>query len=328
LCHSEGAKRPKKLNPSLPIHILKIKIERKKLIPPQPEDPRPWLADYLDLRARLASQASDFQCDPACARPGCKNQDLQVPVSLVDLLGVALHRDERVSELNLRHYVLGVFCNDRDDWIRLVSLKLKKPCPFLDQDLCGIYPVRPLPCMLFPEYLVSRGTFAATAARAQFRDYLCLRRPLVLSPGRARVVAKLRDMWERELLISSFYLFNHTPCHIDFSNLATELFPADQGLPEAESEQGRGQEYSSSRVMDTFFQEHLAGCPPFHGVAEKIHHLDTREGQVQFLTLLRDDSLVKKLRQAGDDRALVFQYRKGKLKAKRRGIVPTEYKFY
>jgi Fe-S-cluster containining protein len=283
---------------------------------PQSEKSRQWLADYLRIRAHLASQDSDFQCDPACARPGCKNQDLQVPVSLVDLLGAALHLGEPVSALNLRHYVLGVFSNDRDDWIRQVSLKLKKPCPFLDQDLCGIYPVRPLPCMLFPEYLVSRGTLAATAAKPQFRDYLCLRRPLHLFPARAKVVAKLRDMWERELLISGFYLFNHAPCHLDFSNLAREL------------EAGREQQPLPNQAMDTFFQERLAGFQPFQGVAEKIQHLDTQEGLAQFLQLLRDDLLVKKLRQDGDDRALVFRFVRGKLKARRRGIVPTEYKFY
>ena len=297
-----------------------------QLIPPLPEDLRQWLADYLRTRARLASQDSDFRCDPECARPGCKNQDLQVPVSLVDLLGAALHRDEPPSELNLRHYVLGVFSNDRADWIRMASLKLKKPCPFLDHVLCGIYPVRPLPCMLFPEYLVSRGTFEANAAKDQFRDYLCLQHPLELSPERAKVVMKLRNMFERELLISAYYLFNHAPCHIDFSNLAKELVPAGPSLSAAE--EGREQKYLSSRVIDTFFQERLAGFPPFAGVAEKIQHLDTQEGQAQFLQLLQDDLLVKKLRQYGDDRALVFRFFKGKLKAKRRGIIPTEYKFY
>jgi Fe-S-cluster containining protein len=297
-------------------------------ISPQYENPRQWLADYLRTRARLASQDSDFQCDPACARPGCKSQDLQVPVSLVDLLGAALHREEPVSEMYGHQYVLGVFSNERDDWIRMVSLKLRRPCPFLDHDPCSIYLVRPLPCMHFPEYLVSRGTFAATAAKAQFRDYLCFRRPLQLSPERARVVAKLWSLWERELLMSVFYLFNHAPCHIDFSNVAKELLPAGTSSSGAEPEESQEQKYLSNQVMDTFFQEHLAGSPSFHRAAEKIHHLDTQAGQAQFLQLLRDDLLVRKLRQAGDDRVLVFRFIKGKLKAKRRGILPTEYKFY
>jgi Fe-S-cluster containining protein len=228
------------------------------LISPQSSDPRQWLADYLRTRARLGSQDSDFQCDPACGRPGCKNLDMQVPVSLVDLLGAALHRDEPVSELYSRHYVLGVFSNDREDLIRLASLKLKKPCPYLDENLCGIYPVRPLPCMLFPEYLVSRGTWAAHAAKAQFRDYLCLRRAHMLSTTRARVVAKLRDMWERELLISSYFLFNHAACHIDFGNLTAELGlagPSVSSVSKEKSEGGEQQKNLANQVMDAFFQE-------------------------------------------------------------------------
>ena len=180
--------------------------------------------------------------------------------------------------------------------------------------------MRPLPCILFPEYLVSRGTFAAHAAKAQFREYHCFRHALKLSPARDRVVAKLRDMWEREQLISSFYLFNHAACHIDCSHLAKEL--------DVDPEAGQEQRYLANQVIDTFFQEHVAGSPPFSGVAEKIQILDTLEGQAQFLQLLRDDKLLKKLRQAGDDRPLVFRFKKGKLKAKRRGIIPTEYKFY
>jgi Fe-S-cluster containining protein len=295
-------------------------LSETQLTAPSFENPRHWLTDYLHTRTRLASQESDFQCDPACGRPGCKNPDMQIPVSLVDLLGASLRLGEPVSTLYGRHYVLGVFCNDRADWLRLASLELRKPCPFLGQDLCGIYPVRPLPCILFPEYLASRGTFAAHAVRPQFQEYHCFRHALKLSPARDRVVAKLRDMWEREQLISSYYLFNHAACHIDCSHLAQTL--------DANTEAGPEQGFQTNQKLDTFFQEHVAGAPPFNGITEKIHRLDTQEGQAHFLQLLQDDALVKKLRQAGDDRALVFRFKKGKLKAKRRGIVSTEYKFY
>lgn len=253
---------------------------------------------------------------------------MQVPVSIIDLLGVSLHRNEPVSELYGRHYVLGLFSNDRDDWIRTVAVCLKKPCPFLADDLCGIYPVRPLPCMLFPEYLVSRGTFTARAAQEQFRKYLCLKRPLKLSPERAQVVAKLRRMFERELLLSSYYLFNHGLCHVDCGDFVKELLPAGISLPDQDADEGAEQKPLPSQALKGFFQERLAGCPPFAGVDKKIDDLDTQEGQVKFLELFRDELLYKKLRQAGDDRALVFQFTKGKVKARRRGIIPTEYKFY
>jgi len=293
------------------------------------EQARQWLDAYLRTRAHLASHKSDFHCDPACTRPGCKNQDLQIPVSLVDLLGAARHRGESVADLYRRHYVLGLFSNERDDWIRMVSLRLKKPCPFLEHDLCSIYPVRPLPCMLFPEYLAHRGTLAAQAGKDCFKDYLCLQRPLPLSPERAKVVAKLIGMMERELLITGFYLFDQGPCHIDFSNLSQELLQAAKDPSEAETdERPEAWRPMPHRVMEQVFQERMAHRQPFAGVREKIDRLTTPEGQVKFLQGMQDERLVKKLRQGGDDRVMVFRFIKGKIKAQRRGIIPTEYKFY
>ena len=293
------------------------------------DNARQWLIDYLRTRAHLASHKSDFQCDPACTRPGCKDQDLQVPVSLVDLLGAARHRHETVAELYRRHYFLGLFSNEREDWISRVSLRVKKPCPFLEHDLCSIYPVRPLACMLFPEYLVHRGTLEAQAGKDCFKDYLCLHRPLELSQERSRVVAKLISMLERELVITGFYLFNHGPCHIDFGNLINELLPVASGSRDAEAEERPERlRPMPHRVMEQFFQERRATCPPFAGVGEKISHLDTPEGEVKFLQGMQDKLLMKKLRQGGDDRALVFRFINGKLRAKRRGILPSEYKFY
>ena len=292
-------------------------------------DTRTWLTAYLRDRAHLASLGSDFQCDPACTRPGCKNPDLQVQVSIVDLLGLALHRQEPVSALYQRHYSLGLFSEERDDWIRLVGLKLRKPCPFLANDLCGIYPVRPLPCILFPEYLVGEGKFEAYAGQKHFRDYLCFQRPLLLSPERARVMAQLKQMWVRETLITSFYLVGHGPCYLDFGNLTTELLQAatrlGDGAAEERSEPGR---VIPHRTLERFFVEHMARLQPFAGVEEKIEHLHTLEGQAQFLRLIQDDRLLRKLKQGGGDRALVFRFEKMKLRAKRRSLLPAEYKFY
>jgi len=292
-------------------------------------DPREWLTAYLRHRAHLASLESDFKCPPACTRPGCRNPDLQVQVSLVDLLGAAFNREESVSAIYQRHYSLGLFANGRDDWIRMVALKLKKPCPFLEDDLCGIYPVRPLPCVLFPEYLVYQGKFQESAGKDHFRDYLCLHQPIPLSPARAKVMGELRRMWERESLISSFSLFNHGPCHLDFGNLTGELLHAAESRDAGESaerpEPGR---FIPHQEMEGFFLERLAGLPPFAGVGEKIQHLHTREGEAQFLQLLQDDLLWKKLKRRGNDRALVFKFVKGKLQARRRSLLPDAYKCY
>jgi Fe-S-cluster containining protein len=291
--------------------------------------PRQWLTEYFRRRDYLASDQSTFSCDPACTRPGCKNQDLQVPVSLIDLMGAALHRGESVSATFQKHYSLGLLSNDREDWIRIVTLKVKKPCPFLENDRCSIYPVRPLPCILFPEYLVNEGTFEANAAQDHFKDYLCFRSHIPLSPDRAKVMTQLKKMWERESLISSFYLFKHGRCHLDFSNLIEELLNEAVSPGEAEAAGGvEPRRIIPNQVMEHFFLEHLAGCQPLAGTREKLGGLDNPEGQAEFLQFLQDDRLLKKLKRYGDDRALVFRYVKGRLQAKRRSLSPPEYKFY
>jgi Fe-S-cluster containining protein len=295
----------------------------------QAENPSQWLDEYLRNRAHLASYKSDFNCDPACTRPGCKNQDLQVPVSIIDLLGSAMYRDKSVSAIYHGNYSLGLLSNEREDWIRIVNLRLKKPCPFLENDRCSIYPVRPLPCILFPEYLVNEGRFEANARKDHFKDYLCFQRLIHLSPDRAKVIAQLKRMWERESLISSFYLFNHGPCYLDFSNLIKELSD-EAGSPREAGSAGEPEprRIIPNRVIERFFLKQIAKCQPFAGAREKVDHLDNREGQAQFIQFLQDDLLMKKLKKWGDDRALVFRYIKGKLQAKRRSISSPEYKFY
>jgi Fe-S-cluster containining protein len=303
--------------------------EKNQAISSQAENPRQWLAAYLRHRADLASYKSDFHCDPTCTRPGCKHQDLQIPVSIIDLLGAAMYRDKSVSATYQGSYSLGLLSNEREDWIRSVSLRLKKPCPFLENDRCSIYPVRPLPCILFPEYLVNEGTFEANARQDHFKDYLCFQHPIPLSPERADVMTQLKKMWKRESLISSFSLFNHGLCYIDFSNLIQELSHEAGSPREAESAgEPEPRRIIPHRVIEHFFLQHIAECQPFAGVREKIHHLDSREGQVEFLQLWQNDRLMNQLKLCGDDRVPVFRFVKGKLQAKRRSLSPPECKFY
>ena len=250
-------------------------------------------------------------------------------MSIIDLLGAALYRDQPVAATYPGNYSLGLLSNGREDWIRTVSLRLKKPCPWLENDRCSIYPVRPLPCILFPEYLVNEGSFEANARQDHFKDYLCFQRSVSLSPERAGVMTQLKQMWQREGLISSFYLFNHGRCHIDFSNLLQELSQAAGSRGEAEAAgEPEPRRIIPHRVIERFFLKHIAGCQPFAGVSERLDHLDSREGQTGFRQLWQDERLMKKLKQCGDDRALVFRFAQGKLQAKRRSLSPPEYKFY
>ena len=293
------------------------------------DNPLQWLEAYLSRRAGLASHKSDFHCAPACTRPGCKNPDLQVPVSLIDLVAAARRRHEPVAALYHRHYSLGLLADERQDWLRIVTLRLKKPCAYLQNDLCGIYPVRPLPCILFPEYLVNEGRFQEEAQQAHFHDYLCFHQPLPLSPERARVMTQLKQMWIRESLVSSYYLFHQGQCLIDFSNLMDELLPEAVSLGEAvPADQTEQSHIIPNAVMERYFLEHMAGCQPFAGVSDAISRLQQPEGLKEFLQLLKDDRRVQKIRREGHDRARVFRLVGGELRARRQSLTHAASKLY
>jgi Fe-S-cluster containining protein len=287
------------------------------------------LAAYFHTRAHLANHESDFHCDPACTRPGCKNKDILVPVSLVDLMGAAQQQHESVGAIYQRHYTLGLLPTEHNDWIKKVSLRLNKPCPFLEQDRCAIYPVRPLACIIFPEYLVMDGRFESEAGKEPFRDFLCLQSPLRLSPERAEVVGRLKKMWEREMPISHYYLFDHGSCYIDCSTLTKELEQADKTLIESEAmEIWEPPGTIAHQVMEQIFRERSAGCPTFDGVKAKMNRLEDQEGQAEFLQFLHDERLIKKLMRRVDDRDLIFRIGKGRLQASRRSLLPREYSFF
>jgi len=293
------------------------------------EDPHEFLRAYLRTRAHLANYKSDFHCDPCCSRPGCKKKDIQVPVSIVDLAASALQRDQSVGDNYGENYSLGLVPKDKIKGLRAVCLKLKKPCPYLEHDLCTIYSVRPLPCILFPENIACEGRLAEKRQKEEFKDFLCLHHPVALSTERRKVIAQLQAMWERESLISSYYLFKDRLCYLDTTNLTRETLEAVSNSKAAASEETQGsQETTPNHLLEHFFFQHSGRCQPFAGVDEKIHQLDGLEGLNRFCQLLQDDELVKKIKRRQNGRRLVFRFVKGRLKIRRRSLIPAVYSFY
>jgi Fe-S-cluster containining protein len=286
------------------------------------------LENYFRTRADLGNRESEFQCVPACTRPGCKNQNLQVPVSLFDVIGAALHRGDTVSGVCFSNYSLSVLSVDGHDWIRAVSLRLRKPCPYLEDERCSIYPVRPLPCMLFPENLVVDGTLQEKAKEQQFKNYLCLPRDMGVSPRRAELIGQLREMWNREWLLSSFYLFHYSPFYIDFSELKDILVKTAGDLDSTfQQDKSRLQPYIPFQAMEHVFLNRIATCEPLAGVAEKICSLDDPEGQESLLQLAQNHILFEAFTRSDDDRAMVFRLVNGRLKARKQSLIPAEYRY-
>jgi len=84
---------------------------------------------------------------------GCREPNLHVSVSLVDLVALSLISGQRAAELFRREIKIGFDpIHENQPWIAGVSLELKKPCHLLRGKECSAYPGRPIACALFPEY--------------------------------------------------------------------------------------------------------------------------------------------------------------------------------
>jgi Fe-S-cluster containining protein len=254
---------------------------------------------------------------------------LQIPVSIVDLVASAMHQGQSVADNYRENYSLGLVPHDRLKGFRAVCLRLKKPCPYLVNDLCTIYSIRPLPCILFPENLAYEGELAERAHKEELKDFLCLHRPVALSPDRGEIIAKLQAMWERESLISSYYLFEEGSCYIDTPNLTREMWKAATDCKALGSDQAREtQDVIPNYCLEHFFFEHINAGEPFAGADEKIHQLDGLEGLNRFSQLMQDHMLARKIKKREKTSRLLLRFANGKLKVKRRSLIPAVYSFY
>ena len=110
--------------------------------------------DYLRERSRLFKEASEFSCPDACERHGCRDPELHITISLVDLIGLSRACGNKVSSLFRDHCKMGFDPVEEDEpWVGRLTIELKKPCSFLEEKKCRVYPGRPVACALFPEAL-------------------------------------------------------------------------------------------------------------------------------------------------------------------------------
>jgi len=114
---------------------------------PQDEPRHPWLAPLLEAYhlvdrgvaegiARAARQGRRLACAKGCA--ACCRSHLTIPVYPLELVGIYWYATERLAEPvrgrlkeQLRNHASGA------------------PCPFLVDEACSIYPLRPMACRQF-----------------------------------------------------------------------------------------------------------------------------------------------------------------------------------
>jgi Fe-S-cluster containining protein len=284
--------------------------------------------EYFAQRTYLGSKQSEFQCSPDCSRPGCSHPDMQVPATIFDILGAAIFRDEPILAVYHKYYSLGVMPREGLEWIKSVSLKLKKPCPFLDNNRCGIYTVRPLSCILFPENYEIDGTLKTLAAQSAYKDYLCLQTPFGVSRERARTIRVLQGMLQQELLISDSYLFDISPFWIDFENLLQELVHHSHESPRASGADGTDEsDLVQFASFESVFNKTFAQCRPLTQLDSRLLKLDGFDQRKKIFSGLNERKLLKSLARRNEDRPLVHKFVDGRLEARRQSLIPREHMF-
>jgi Fe-S-cluster containining protein len=253
---------------------------------------------------------------------------MQVPVTAFDVVGAAIHRNEPIEEVFQNNYYLGVLDRDGFDWIKSVSLKLKKPCPFLDRQRCSIYKVRPLSCILFPERQAVDGTLKTLAAQPHYKDYLCLRDPFSVPKQRARTIRTLARMFQRELVVSDSYLFDRSPFWIDFSNCVEELVRHSRGTSQKVQDT---QSVSCVTIplasFEVMFNNTFAGCTPLAELEARILRLADYDQQKKMFSDLNESNRLKSLARGDLDRSCVSRYVNGKLHVRKQSLIPLEVMF-
>lgn len=267
---------------------------------------------YLERRSRLSNQATQFRCPDSCARYGCKDPDLHVPVTLMDLLLQAVTLKARPSEIYARFYRIGWSPESEVPWVGCFTLELQKPCGFLEEPWCGIYPARPIGCAQFPEaWYLWRGQDGAIMDRRRFHHYPCLKRPPSISKERESHLTTLSEMAAQEQWVSDLYLFGFSPFYVDLRNLVADLveMAQDQGvLPERPAPVTP--QVMPYPLIQSFFQSKLEETGIQEKISEKVARLDSLEERMSLLALKEASDKIQK--PLGSERFVIYNRFEGK----------------
>jgi hypothetical protein len=253
---------------------------------------------------------------------------MQIPVTVFDILGAAIQRNEPVEEVFRNNCYLGVLERDGFDWIKSVSLKLKKPCRFLDSKQCSIYEFRPSCCMLFPEHQSVVGTLKTMVAQSHYSDYLCLRNPFSVPRERVRVIRTLWQLFHQERLVSDLYLFDRSPFLIDFSNCVEDLIcharETSHQVHDTRSGSGIIIPLTSFELV---FNQTYANCTPLKTLHGRLQGLAEDRKRKELFSDLNRPELLKSLARGDSDRSDVYRYVNGELQVRKQSLIPLETMF-
>jgi len=179
------------------------------------------MSDYLKERSCLFNEASDVFCPDSCERYGCRDSELHITISLVDLNALSRAFGSKPSSLFNDYCKIGYDpLREEEPWVGRLTIELRKPCPFLEEKKCGVYPGRPMACGLFPEAFVAMRKTGELLQKEIFQKLPCLTHPAPVSYRRREILHKLLQMSAQEIFLSDFDLFGVSPFLVDLKNVA------------------------------------------------------------------------------------------------------------
>jgi Fe-S-cluster containining protein len=262
---------------------------------------------YFQYQSGLAASERHMRCPEDCDAPGCWMAEVVVGVSLFDLIRFSLELKTPVSSLFLNHCCFGFLCNELNPRYLNLSIKLKKPCPFLQKARCRVHRFKPLDCVLFPEYHRIAGLLPELVKRPVFKKFPCLKSEIAVSDQRSQALKELKKMSNRQEALT-YYFLQEIPCVIiDAKPLAKQL--KKSGL--------KNKSLSAGNYHQQIYEK-LKSTGIFDAIMDKIRLLDTPQEMESLFNQLENQTLIKELLEKRASPEIVFRVDKNRLKPMKR----------
>jgi Fe-S-cluster containining protein len=265
------------------------------------------LERYFQYQADLAATKRDMLCPEDCDAPGCWMTEVVVCVSLFDLIRLSLALNTPVSSLFLNHCRFGFQCNEFNPRYLNLSIKLEKPCPFLQKARCRVHSFKPFDCVFFPEYHQIAGILPELANRPVFKKFPCLKSKITVSEQRSQALKELKKMSIREEALSCHFLLEIPSFVIDTKPLVKQL--KKSGL--------KSKSFSAGDYRRELYEQ-LKSTGLFDGIMDKVTRLDSRQGMESLFGQLENNTLIKALLEKKARPEIVFRFDENRLKPVKR----------
>jgi len=195
-------------------------------------------------------------------------------------------------------------------------MKMKKPCHFLSGNQCAVHDAKPLNCILFPEIYHIKGLLPKLSKNPLFYTFPCLKKSIVISEKRIKVLKKLRRMSSQEQALSYAHLFGVPSFIIDEKPLRKKLrrnHPKQRNL--------------SLEDYDNLLDEMLKSYSFMDSVMEKISKLDAESEKQHLFEKLSDRVMMKCLMEKMVRPVVIHRFKRDDIKQLKRSLHPPAIYF-